>query len=106
MTQAALVILALKAGCLAAFLSLTGWVALYTRYAKWWRSEIGRTLVIKTLLVALLLVPTALSLFFKFSRTTSYAAAWADAALIWLITPVMIWRSAVWHKIHKKGEGP
>jgi len=70
--------------------------------AKWWTDEIGRTLVIKTLLVAGLLVPTAMSLFFDFNRLTSHIAAWADVVLILAITPVMIWRSAVWLKIGRK----
>ena len=104
MTQAQWIILAFKVVTIAGFCSLTGWVVLYTRYAKWWRNEIGRTLVIKTLLVALLLIPTALSLFVHFSRAAAYAARWADVALIGLITPVMIWRSTVWYKIHKRGE--
>lgn len=105
MTQASWIILALKVACVTGVLSLTGWVVQYHLYThgKWRKNPIGRTLVTKTLLIAALLVPTALSLFFHFNRLTSYAAGWIDAVLIFLITPVMLWRMAVWHRLHKEG---
>lgn len=99
--------LGLKVGVIAGFISLVGWVAVYTRLAKWWHNAIGRTLVVKTLLIAALLVPTGLSLFLHFNRLTSYVAGWVDVALIGLITPVMIWRTVVWVKESRKDKpGP
>lgn len=118
MTQEQAIILAFKIAVITGFLSLVGWVVVYTRLAKWWKNAIGRTLVVKTLLIAALLVPTALSLFLRFNRLTSYVAGWVDVSLIGLITPVMIWRSVVWIKESrtdkpgpegvgdKKGDGP
>jgi hypothetical protein len=103
-TQAQWITLALKVACICGFVSLTGWVALYTAYTPWWRNQIGRTLAAKTLLIAALLVPTTLSLFLHFNRLTSLVAGWIDVALIGLITPVMIWRILVWRKIHQEGE--
>ena len=100
MTQADLLALLLKIGCITGFLSLTGWVVIYTRYAKWWQDQIGRTLVIKTLLIAGLLISTTLSLFFPLNRLI---VSWIDAAGIAAITPVMIWRILVWRKVHKAG---
>ena len=102
MTQAAWLTLALKAGLVCGFASLTGWVALYSVLAPWWRNPVGRTLVAKTALF----IPTALSLFFNLSRTDSLVAGWADAALIGLVTPVMLWRSAVWVRLHRAGRLP
>ena len=89
-------IIVFKAGLISGFVSLVGWVAVYTRLAKGWHDEIGRTLVVKTLLIAALMVPSALSLFLHLSRMDSLVAGWIDAGLIWLITPVMLWRTAVW----------
>ena len=103
MTQEQWLILALRVASIAAVVSLVGWIAVYTRVAAWWRNPVGQTLVIKTALIALLLIPTILSLFFHLSRLTSIVAGWVDAALIGLITPVMIWRSVVWLQIHRAG---
>lgn len=103
MTQEQWLIFGFKVVTIAAVLSLTAWIVIYTRIAAWWRNPIGQTLVAKTALIALLLVPTILSLFFHLNRLTSYVAGWVDVALIGLITPVMIWRSAVWIQIHRNG---
>lgn len=104
MTQVQWLILAFKVVTVAGFASLAAWIAVYTRLAKWWQNDIGRTLVAKTALIALLLVPTALSLFFHLSGRTSLAMAWVDVGLIALITPVMLWRIAVWLKVYRAGK--
>lgn len=106
MTQAQWLVLTLKVALIAGFVSLAGWVALYSRLAAWWHNPIGRTLVAKTTLIALLFVPTALSLFFHLSVRDSYIAGWVDVALIGLVSPVMWWRSAVWWRLHKAGRLP
>lgn len=106
MTQAAWLILAFKVTVIAGFVSLAGWVALYSFLADWWRNPIGRTLVAKTALIALLFIPTALSLFFKLSRIGSYIAGWVDVGLIGLVTPVMLWRSVIWVRLHRAGRLP
>lgn len=99
MTADQLIILLFKIGCVAGFVSIVAWIALYTRLARWWRNPIGRTLVAKSALLAGLLVPTMLSLFFHLTPLTSHVAAWTDVVLINLIAPVMVWRSVVWTKI-------
>lgn len=93
MTQLQLIVLLLKAFLITGFVSLTSWVAIYTKLAKWWRTPVGLTLVIETLLIAGLFIPTTLSLFFTIN---TYVAGWVDVALIGLVAPVMIWRSVVW----------
>jgi hypothetical protein len=99
-----LLILVLKIGLITGFVSLTGWIAVYTWLAPWWRNPVGRTLVTKTALIAALFVPSILSLFFNLNRLDSVIVGWIDAGLIWLVTPVMIWRSAVWIKLHRAGK--
>ncbi len=106
MSQDQWIILMGKIACIAGFLSLVGWVAVYTRLAKWWKNPIGRTLVVKTLLIAGLLVPTTLSLFFHFNRHSSLVAAWVDVVLIGAIAPVMIWRTIVWIKVSRMRKIP
>lgn len=108
MGQDSLIVLLLKIGLVSGFVSLTGWVLVYTRltHRKAWKNPIGLTLMVKTLLIAGLFVPTALSLFFNLNRLDSRIAAWADVVLIGAVTPVMCWRTAVWIRLHRLGELP
>ena len=87
------------------FCSLALWTVIYTALAPWWRNAIGRTLVAKTVLIALLFIPTTLSLFFSLNRLDSHIVGWIDMALIGLVSPVMWWRSAVWVKESRKDRG-
>jgi hypothetical protein len=50
-------------------------------------------------------VPTVLSLFFQFSRLTSHVAAWIDVVLFGTLTPVMLWRTLVWQRVHRSRNG-
>jgi hypothetical protein len=105
-TQAAWLVLTLKIALISGFVSLVGWIALYSALADWWQLPIGRTLVAKTALIAGLFVPSILSLFFHLSAHDSYIAGWVDVALIGLVTPVMLWRCLVWWKLHRAGKLP
>lgn len=104
MTQDQAVILALKIVLISGFASLTAWVAVYTKLTSWgaWKNPVGRTLMVKSLLLAAALVPFTLSLFFTFNRLTSHIAGWVDVALIGAITPVMLWRCLVWVRLSRK----
>lgn len=104
MTEQQWVILCLKIVLISGFISIATWIGVYTWLAPWWKTAIGQTLVIKSALLALILLPSTLSLFLNFSRLTSEVAGWLDVILIGAITPVMIWRSVVWWKMHKNGE--
>lgn len=99
MTQEQVIILCLKVGLIAGFAANVLWVAVYSRLASWWRSAIGRTLVIEAALIAGLFVPQIMSLFFDLNRLDSRIAAWADVALIGLVTPVMLWRTIAFLRI-------
>lgn len=104
MTQEQLIILFLRIVLISGVVSILLFVAQYTRLAPWWRQPVGRTIVVKDLLLVLLFIPTILSLFFSLNRLTSHLAAWLDVALIGLVTPVMVWRTWVWEKIHRRSE--
>jgi hypothetical protein len=106
MTQAAWLTLVLKIGLISGFCSLAGWIALYTFLAPWWRNPVGRTLVIKTFLIAFLFIPSIFSLFFHLNKGDSYLVGWIDAGLIMSVTPVMLWRCLVWLKLHAAGKLP
>lgn len=106
MTQDSLIILFLKIVLISGFCSLVTWVAVYTKLAPWWRNPVGRTLVTKTLLLAALFIPSSLNLFLHLSRRDSRLVGWIDVALIGLVTPVMLWRVAVWIRLDRAGRLP
>lgn len=106
MSQDQWIILLFKIVLLADLAALAAFIGLYTAWAPWWRNPIGRTIVVKDVLLALALLPSVLSLFFHFSRLTSHVAAWCDVATFGLIGPVMVWRCAVWRKIVRGRDHP
>lgn len=99
MTQDQLIILLLRIILIADVICIAAFIADYTRMAPWWRNPIGRTIVIKDILLILVLIPSILALFFTFDRFTSYVAAWVDVALLGALIPVMLWRIAVWRRV-------
>jgi hypothetical protein len=100
-----LVILLLRIVLISGVVSIAAFIAQYTRLAPWWRSAVGRTIVIKDVLLIAVFIPTIMSLFLEFNRTTSHIAAWLDIVLIGLVTPVMLWRLWIWERIHRHGDG-
>jgi hypothetical protein len=101
-TNDPLITLLLRIGTVSAFCSIVAWVIIYTILAPWWRDPIGRALVIKSILIAALLIPTTLALFFHSTPMDSRAAAWVYVGLVGAITPAMIWRSVVWIKASRR----
>jgi len=106
-TQAQLIVLLSKVVLISGFCSLALWIIIYSLLAEWWHDPIGQTLVSKSALLAGLFAVSILSVFFHLNP---YIIAWADLSLITLVTPVMLWRSAVWvnvapHRGTIKAEG-
>jgi hypothetical protein len=99
MSQDQWIALLLKIGLVAGVISIILWTAVYSRLAEWWKHPVGRTLVVEAGLIGALFVPQILSLFFSLNRFDSLIAAWADVALIGLVTPVMLWRTIVFLRI-------
>jgi hypothetical protein len=100
-TQDQLLTLLFKVTLIADIVSIVTFIVIYSLLADWWSSAIGKTIVIMDILIALALLPTILSLFFKFGRLTSHIAAWADVGMFGLLAPVMIWQIGVWLSIHR-----
>jgi hypothetical protein len=76
-------------------------IATYSYLAPWWRNLIGKTIVLKDLALLLALTPITLSLFFTFNRFTSRLASAADLVSISSIGVIMLWRTAVWIRVHQ-----
>ena len=102
MTQDQWIILLLRIVLIADVVAIAAFIAIYWRLAPWYKNPIGRTIVIKDILLLLVLIPSVLSLFFSFNRLTSHVAAWLDIAMLALLAPTMVWRCAVWLKIHRE----
>lgn len=106
MTQDQLLVLLFKIILIADVAAILAFIGQYTALARWWSNAIGRTIVIKDILLVLAFVPSILSLFFHFTRMSSRVAAWFDVALFAGIFAVMCWRIAVWNKIQRARKGP
>lgn len=104
MSQDQLILLCLKVGLIAGFISMVAWILLYSRLTRRavWTDPIGQTLIIETLLLAGLFMPTALNLFFNLNRLDSHISAWVDVTLIGLVTPVMLWRCQIFFVIARR----
>jgi hypothetical protein len=101
MTQNAWLALAFKVIDVATLVTIAAFVGYYTKIAAWYRNPVGRTIVLKDLALILVLIPSILGIFFHFSRLTSYIAAWVSVVSFALVPVIMVWRIAVWRKIHK-----
>jgi hypothetical protein len=83
------------------FFSVIAWIAVYTKFAPWWRNSVGRALVTAKLLIAALFALSILSAVF---HLMGLFIEWLNVVLIGAMTPVMLWRIAVWMQLHKAGE--
>lgn len=108
MTQMALIILLLKIFLITGFVSLAGWVGLYTWMTggKVWASPLGQTLVIKSVLVAATFAAIALPAFVPWLHFHPLVMGWIDVGLIGAVTPVMLARSWIWVRLYRAGRLP
>lgn len=97
-----MIILLYRVALLADLAGIAAFILAYTKLAPWWKDPIGRTIVIKDILLFLVMIPTMLSLFLSFNRLTSQIAAWVDLALLGAIGPVMLWRIWVFWKARQR----
>lgn len=102
MTQDAAILFLFKVVLIADLVAIAAFVLDYSVRAEWWSNPIGRTLVIKDLLLGAAITPSVLSLFFRFSRLTSHIAAWVDIALFAAIAVTMTWRVVIFERIHRE----
>jgi hypothetical protein len=102
MTQGDWIVLLLKIVFTADAAAIMIFIADYSRLAPWWRQPIGQTLVVKDILLLIPITLGLLSVFFHFNRLTSEVAAWMTVAAFGLIAPVMLWRTWLFEKVHKR----
>jgi hypothetical protein len=105
MNQAQLIILGLKVSVLCVDASTLTFVVIYSKLAPWWKSDIGKTLVYKDIMLLLAFIPLTLSLFFNLSRLTSNIVAWIDIIDFLGISAIMTWRCAIWIRTKRNRGG-
>lgn len=106
MTQDQWIVLAFKVVDVASVVAIATFIGYYSRIAAWWSNPIGRTIVFKDIALILVLIPSILSIFLKFSRFTSHVAAWFDLVSFAMVPVIMTWRIFVWREIRKSGRLP
>lgn len=94
-------LLLLKVALIADIAGIVIFVADYTRLAQWWTNPVGRTIVIKDLFLLVVVLLTAMSVFFRFSRLTSMVAAWIQIGALGAVAVVMLWRVVVFERLHR-----
>ena len=99
-----MLLLLFKVALVADLVTLAVFVADYTRLTRGgaWKDPVGQTIVLKSALLALAILPSVLSLFFRFSRLTSHIAGWFDVAAFGAIAVVMAWRTVTFERIHRE----
>lgn len=104
MTQEQLITELFKIDLIADLTAVVLFTAVYTVLAPWWRNPVGRTLVVLDILLGLAVIPSLLSLFFQFSRLTSYLAAWFDTGIFALIALALLQRIPLWIRLHRSNQ--
>ena len=103
MTQDQVALLLLKIVLVSGALSVSGFVALYHYLTRGsvWTNAIGRTIVIKDVLLIACLAPLDPVAVLPLQQAhLARISLWTDVVLFGLLTSVMIWRCVVWWRIH------
>lgn len=103
MTQQQWMVLAFRTVAAGGFVTPLLWIAYYTRHSKWWKDEIGKSLVYNALCAVAESVIWLAALFLHLSGTSGRVAGWAYVGLLGLVTPIMLNRLWVWRKAVRAG---
>lgn len=90
------VFLALKATLASGLFFDLAWMAYYTYLARWWENRFGRAIFAKSVVISCLIVATFVPLFWPWLANQFWFQC-LDVFLVFLVTPVMIWRIAANH---------
>jgi hypothetical protein len=81
------------------FYSAAGFVIAVSVFWPWWKSQLGWTVVAKSLALAVAVFPAMLAYWFGpgvYHRCPWLQ--WASIGAMWLIPPILVWRAVViWH---------
>jgi hypothetical protein len=80
---------------LVAFIASAAFIVLYTTLAPWWRSSIGRALVMLDAGLALTLAPAVLHRFFGLALAESLLFAWYFLITLTVVAGAVVWRTVI-----------
>jgi hypothetical protein len=86
-----------------AFFASVAFVATYTALARWWKSEIGRALVMLDSGLALALAPAVLHRAFGLALSESLGFAWYYFGSLTVVALAIIWRTVIVAKTQWRG---
>lgn len=95
MTQAQLVADLTADVVLAAFVASVAFIVLYTALAPWWRTDIGRALVMLDAGVALTLGPSVAYRFLGFKVADTLGFSWYFLVTLTMVAGAIIWRTVI-----------
>jgi hypothetical protein len=76
---------------------------IYTLLEPWWRSQLGRSLILLAGLAMVTPMLFILALFFGLSRVSSETLSWIEAGVLFITCAAMVRRSYIWVKIAQEG---
>ena len=81
------------------FYSAVGFVIAVSFFWPWWRSQLGWSIVAKSLALAAAVLPSMLVYWFGAGVYADVPwLAWVAIGALWLVPPILAWRVAViWH---------
>ena len=85
--------------------AIYSYVGIYTLLQPWWKSKIGRSIVLKDLVLSVPMLVIAGSLFFSFGRLGSKVASGLDLGALAAIAAILFARSEVWIAEHARKAG-
>jgi hypothetical protein len=101
-TQAQLVADLTSDVVMAAFAASVLFIVTYTALAPWWRSQIGRSLIVLDTGLALVLAPSVLHRLLGVTLTTSLGFAWYYLASLALVAGSTLWRTWIVARVQWK----
>jgi hypothetical protein len=102
-TQARLLADLATTATLAAFFASLLFIAAYSVVAPWWRTQIGRALVVMDAGIAMTLLPLALRFVFGLTTLNSTFFAWFQIGALALVAGSTVWRSVIVVQLQWKG---
>ena len=81
------------------FYSALLFVAVISAYWPWWKSQIGWSIVAKSLALALAILPAMIAYWFgpRVYHEVPWLG-WVTVTALWLVPPILAWRAVViWH---------
>ena len=86
------------------FYSTLAFVIAVSTFWPWWKSQLGWTIIAKSLALTGAVVPAMLV--YWFGVKVPVWLSWVSVIILWAIPPILAWRAYVIWKVQRKGSTP